>query len=178
MYINRVIFLLFTIGLVSCSSNNQDAAKEDGFKASTDHEYFSAKFPQEPEVEFLPGGEIRWSVTLKECTYVVFLGKFTPETKMKFAAIDTRDVVTTIAEAFKFESGYLGADYEYTIKNESGYHIVDFSIPDYISPTEPAFWKRVYLRQDELILILLSSPERKIVERDKEIFLKHFKLKW
>lgn len=169
-----VSFILF--GCQGSSNNDGDDAK-DGFDEVINNELFSARFPGMPELELLEHNEFRYLLATKECTYLVFQGFINPESQEMFRKMPENEVLTYIAEAFMQVSGALDNTYSFSIDTDGAWKMIEYKYPPETGEMAQAAWKRVYIKNDILILVLLSSPERRILDQQKKLFLKYWKLK-
>ena len=165
--------------LLGCdnSVDNDTDALTDGYVEKVENDFFEAHLPAKPEFELLPQNEMRYMVSTKECSYLIFQGFINPESKELFRNMSQDDVLTYIADGFKHVSGAIGNDYTYAFGSQMDWKTIEYQYPPQTDAMAAAAWKRLYIKNETIIMVLLSSPERRILDREKQLFLKHWKLK-
>jgi hypothetical protein len=173
-----ILFLIASSFLwTGCQSDDsQEQKRAAEYQYLIDHELFTARFPLEPKTEMLPQNEVRYQLITNEITYVIYVGTLRYEVLQKLNEMSTKDGLLFIAETIRSQySDMLNYEIELQYQNQPVYFTL--VAPKVDVPSGEYAWFRSYIIEDRIIQILMSSPERDIIDRELKNFVGQFRLK-
>jgi hypothetical protein len=167
------LFFLLSLSLLITGCGDQPEQETPEYEYVVEHERFTARFPLAPQHEPLPYNENRYLLVTSEITYLVHAGHIRPEMADRLNAMSENEALEFIITGIR--QGLPGIqDHTTDIIKSDGYTMIDFTAPEVDNPVGDYLWVRLYLVRDDLIQVILSSPEKRLVEREKQAFMDQF----
>ncbi len=170
-----MMIVLLCFAGYGCGSD-QEKKSEPKYAYSFDHDLFTAAFPLEPAVEYQTHNEIRITLVTSEITYLLHVGSIRKDAQSTLRDMTDEEALAHVADGFRNMYAEF-VDHELKTSNFQGASSFELLAPEVDNPMGDYSWMKAILLQDKVIQIILSAPEKRIVDRERKAFMNQFQLK-
>ena len=148
----------------------------ESYSHRVEHPRFAFSLPDEPEAEVLSNDEKRYTFVTNEFTLMAYYGKIREDVRDTLNSMSQEDALMMIGRSFE-EMFFPYDNYIVQTTNFKGNPAVEL-----VAPEDNRFIKNFgYLLiipgEDDLIQFLISSPEMRIVNRERRTLLETIEIK-